>query len=394
MKPRRSVTALSLATFFVLAPAVPAGAAAAVSLDDVKSGELLFRTGKDGAYEHAPVLASDVHMEIAGIVARSRVTQIFGNPTDHWMEAVYVFPLAEGAAVDGLHMVIGKRVVEGKIAENGEAKKVYEEAKDAGKKAAFVEQQRPNLFTASVANIGPGEEVEIVLDVQQVVTVADGRFSLRFPMVALPRYQPAYELSHGGIIEAPVRVAGKGLVDPFIFHVDLYPGVPLGRVESASHTVQVDHIAGKAGPLYTVDLAHGAVSADRDFLLSWEPAAGLVPRAALYTQEVAGERYLLLMVVPPSPDRAPRKPGSPQPQEDPDSPGIGRLARETIFVIDTSGSMEGTSIEQAKAALLQGLANLRPEDRFCRQGPGNRQGQKDGKKDRRQGLEKGHEKAS
>jgi Ca-activated chloride channel family protein len=361
MQPRRSVIALSLAILFLLALSGPASAASTVGLDDVKSGELLFRTAKDGVYETAPVLASDVHVEIAGIVARSRVTQIFGNPTDHWMEAVYVFPLAENAAVDGLHMVIGRRVVEGRIAEKGEAKKVYEQAKDEGKKAAFVEQQRPNLFTATVANIGPGEEVEIVLDLQQVVTVANGRFSLRFPMVALPRYRPAYELSHGGLVEAPVRVAGKGLVNPFVFHVDLYPGVPLGKVESASHAIQVNE---QKGPFYAVDLAHGAASADRDFLLSWEPAAGLAPRAALYTQEVAGERYLLLMVVPPSPDRTARKPGTSERAGTPEPSQIGRLARETIFVIDTSGSMEGTSIEQAKEALLQGLANLRPEDRF------------------------------
>jgi Ca-activated chloride channel family protein len=361
MKPRRSVTALSIAIFFLLALSGPASAASTVGLDDVKSGELLFRTAKDGAYETAPVLASDVHIEIAGIVARSRVTQIFGNPTDHWMEAVYVFPLAENAAVDGLHMVIGERIVEGRIAETAEAKKVYEQAKDEGKKAAFVEQQRPNLFTAAVANIGPGEEVEIVLDVQQVVAVANGRFSLRFPMVALPRYQPAGAVD-GALLEAPVRAAGKRLVNPFVFHVDLYPGVPLGKVESASHAVQVTE---KAGPFYTVDLARGAASADRDFLLEWEPAAGLVPRAALYTQEVAGERYLLLMVVPPSPEgTTPGKRGKPESPETRGTSEIGRLPRETIFVIDTSGSMEGTSIDQAKAALLQGLANLSPEDRF------------------------------
>src|SRR5262249_28706589 len=134
MKPYRSVIALSLVNLSVLLLAGAARAAAAVSLSDVKEGELLFRTGEPGVYEPAPVLASDIHVEVAGIVARSRVTQIFKNPTDHFMEAVYVFPLAENAAVDGLHMVIGERVVEGKIAENGEAKKAYEEATEAGKK--------------------------------------------------------------------------------------------------------------------------------------------------------------------------------------------------------------------------------------------------------------------
>ncbi len=125
MKPYRSMILLSLLDLSVLLPASSVAAAWAVSLPDVKSGGLLFRTGEPGAYEPAPVLASDVHVEVAGIVARSRVTQIFKNPTDHFMEAVYVFPLAENAAVDGLHMVIGERMVEGKIAESGEAKKTY-----------------------------------------------------------------------------------------------------------------------------------------------------------------------------------------------------------------------------------------------------------------------------
>ncbi len=343
MTPRRSLAALSIATFFVFALPGPSSAASTVRLDDVKSGGLLFNTGEPGAYAPAPVLASDVHVEIDGIVARSRVTQIFSNPTAQWREAIYVFPLAENAAVDGLHMVVGERVVEGRIAENAEAKKVYEAAKEEGKKAAFVEQQRPNLFTVAVANIGPGEEVEIVLDLQQVVTVARGTFSLRFPMVALPRYKPEGSAAEP-LLQAPLKMAGKELVNPFVFHVDLYPGVSLSRVESASHAIQV---AEQAGPHYAVDLARGAASADRDFLLSWEPAAGLVPRAALYSQEVSGERYLLLLVVPPS--AASRE---------------SRLPRETIFVIDTSGSMEGASIEQARAALLQGLAALQPEDRF------------------------------
>jgi Ca-activated chloride channel family protein len=342
MTPRHSLTALSIATLFVFALS-DSYAASIVRLDDVQSGGLLFNTDQPGVYAPAPVLASDVHVEIDGIVARSRVTQIFSNPTAQWREAIYVFPLAESAAVDGLHMVIGERVVEGRIAASAKAKKVYEAAKDEGKKAAFVEQQRPNLFTVAVANIGPGEEVEIVLDLQQVVAVARGTFSLRFPMVALPRYTPEGS-AEAPLLQAPLKIAGKELVNPFVFHVDLYPGVPLSRVESASHAVQVVE---QAGPHYAVDLARGAASADRDFLLSWEPAAGLVPRAALYSQEVSGERYLLLMVVPPS--AASRE---------------SRLPRETIFVIDTSGSMEGASIEQARAALLQGLAALQPEDRF------------------------------
>ena len=149
----------------LLAQAEPAasGASAAatqaqpVHPGDMNTGALLLQSGEDGAFVEAPRLNTDVVMTVNGTIARVAVTQRFENPSDRWLEGVYVFPLPEQSAVDALHMEIGSRVIEGEIKGRDEAKQAYEAAKDAGQKASLVEQERPNIFTNSVANIGPHE---------------------------------------------------------------------------------------------------------------------------------------------------------------------------------------------------------------------------------------------
>ena len=137
-----------------------------------------------------PRVGTDVDIAVSGPTARARVTQIFRNPTEGWVEAVYVYPLPEGGAVDSLKMVIGDRVVIGDIKERKEARAIYEEAKAAGRKTTLLEQERPNLFTNSVANIGPGETVLVQIEYQEPVRQSADSFSLRVPLVVAPRYNP------------------------------------------------------------------------------------------------------------------------------------------------------------------------------------------------------------
>ena len=129
--------------------------AASRDLDDVGTGALLFKTKEEGKYIEAPTVAADVKMDVSGPVIRSKVTQRFTNPSKKWVEAVYVFPLPEDSGVDTLKIIVGDRFIEGKIKERAEAAQIYEQAKREGKKAGLMEQERPNMFTTSVANIGP-----------------------------------------------------------------------------------------------------------------------------------------------------------------------------------------------------------------------------------------------
>src|SRR6202166_3896609 len=159
-------------------------------LSNARSGSLLLKTD-DGGVTDATRLGSDVDLIVSGPTIRARVTQIFRNPTPNWVEATYVYPLPAGGAVDTLKMVIGDRVVVGEIRERQQARIIYEQAQRNGQKAALTEQERPNIFTNSVANIGPGETVLVQIEYQEPVQQSGNEFSLRVSMVVGPRYNPA-----------------------------------------------------------------------------------------------------------------------------------------------------------------------------------------------------------
>ena len=156
---------------------------------DARSGSLLLKT--DDGYADASRLGIDVDLTVSGPTVRARVTQVFRNPTQNWVEAVYVYPLPSGGAVDTLKMVVGDRVIVGDIKERQQARIIYEQAARNGQKAALTEQERPNIFTNSVANIGPGETVLVQIEYQEPVQQSGNEFSLRLPMVVGPRYNPA-----------------------------------------------------------------------------------------------------------------------------------------------------------------------------------------------------------
>jgi Ca-activated chloride channel family protein len=339
-------------------------AADLIRVDDpagVRQGTLLFRGDQD--FSMASILKTDVQINITGMIARAVVKQHFRNPDTTWKEGVYVFPLPEDAAVDHLRMHIGQRVIEGQIQERQQARKQYEQAKREGKKASLVEQERPNIFTTSVANIGPHEEIVIEIEYQHIVQYDAGTFRLRFPMVVAPRYipgrpvQPAEttvaefagngwavntdQVPDAARITPPVLHPEKGNINPVALQVRLDAGFPLQHITSSYHNIDIkqEH---EAGYKLVLDNTY----ADRDFELMWKPEPGAEPRAAFFNEQKNGEKYALIMMLPPE-----RETGE-------------VLSREVIYVIDTSGSMSGTSIVQARAALELALANLKPGDRF------------------------------
>ncbi|HEV7878336.1 marine proteobacterial sortase target protein [Bradyrhizobium sp.] len=332
---------------------------------EVRSGSLLLKIDGDGTAD-ATRLGIDVDLTISGPTVRARVTQIFRNPTQNWVEATYVYPLPEGGGVDTLKMVIGDRVVIGKIKERQQARIIYEQARQNGQKAALTEQQRPNMFTNAVANIGPGETVLVQIEYQEPVRQSGDEFSLRVPMVVGPRYnqapvvQSVYFRPGGGgwgatstdpvpdrdRISPPVLdPAQNGPVNPTQITVRLQAGFPLGEVRSHHHQVKVES---PDSDTRVIKLADGPVPANGDFELSWKAAAEKAPSVGLFREHVGEADYLLAFVTPPSIEQAEQQP----------------MPREVIFVIDNSGSMGGTSIVQAKASLGYALGRLQPNDRF------------------------------
>jgi Ca-activated chloride channel family protein len=343
------------------------------NLNGLESGHMLLHDPITGNYSPAVIHASKVHFDISGMIATVSLEQTFRNDTQHWLEGVYAFPLPDNAAVRRLEMVVGERRIIGKIREKMAAKKIYQAAKKAGKKASLVEQQRPNLFTNRVANIGPGEEITVQMEYVQQVRFGAGVFSLRFPMTITPRYMPgapiaAHSEAEGeqalavnpylGWATPTDQVPDAGAISPVLnpepgsataphnpiqITAMLDMGMPLASVESPYHNIALARRAG----IYDIRLVNGVSEMDRDFVLAWEPVTGASPSAALFTEQVDGEHFGLLMVLPPAARHA-----------------SAVIAREIIFVVDTSGSMGGVSIEQARASVVRALQQLRPEDHF------------------------------
>ena len=334
-----------------------------VSMNNISEGSLLLRDENTSQYRQIPLLDTQVNMNISGMLVRSHVKQYFKNTSNDHVEAVYVFPLPETAAVDHMRMQIGERIIEAQIKEKKQARKIYQQAKREGKKTALMEQQRPNMFTNAVANIGPGETVVIEIEYLQILEYDQGNFSLRFPMTITPRYIPGTPLkqnfsslssgSTSGWQQNTQQVEDATSISPPItgnansvsLTIHLAAGFPIKKISSPYHAIQQQQTPD--GSLI-IQLANGQVPASHDFELSWTPEVNQAPQAALFSEKINNDYYHLLMVLPPGDSTQTQQP----------------LAREVIYVIDTSGSMHGTSMTQAKQSLLMALDRLRLHDRF------------------------------
>ncbi len=314
---------------------------AAIEAGAAGAGELLWKT--PGGLVPLPVLDLSVDLEVTGILVHGTLTQSFKNPTSETIECLYVFPLPERAAVHHMEMSIGARRIVSVIRERQEAKRAYEQARQEGRKAALLDQERPNLFTMSAANINPGESIEVRLEYLQEVAYDGGEFGLSFPLTFTPRFTSG-GAADGTRIGSPFVRRGAASFPRARIVVRLNAGVPLRKVDSESHAIETWW----DGDVLVVRPAGGTVQADRDFHLRWRPFLAAGPLPAVFTEDREDGRYLLLMLLPPL-----------------DGHGASRgLPTETLLVLDVSGSMDGPSIEQARTALLAALDRLRPADTF------------------------------
>lgn len=327
----------------LIAAAVTAFQAHANPLDEVQGPQLYFL----GAGKNAPAvqLKTDLEIAVTGIVARVSLYQEFENDSDTWVEANYVLPLPEQASVSHLEMLIGKRKIVAEVQEKKVAQKIYQNAMANGQKAAIMEQHRPNLFQQKIANIGPREKIALTIVYQLPVKYQHPNFSLSIPTTLTPRYQPSEAASggsdHRSVVELPI------------------PEWEYNQTDQNQMSVRVsilnEHIAKISGSYDITRKANGVdhqistvaerVPMDRDFALEWQLPDHSEPKAQLYVEEVGQSQYGLLLVTPPSQD-------------------LKATAQEITFIIDTSGSMAGESIEQAKSAISFAIGLLDPEDQF------------------------------
>lgn len=284
-----------------------------------------------------PLKAQQVDVLITGPYAEVTVQQVFENPNEEFIEAVYTFPLHEEAAVDEMSFTIGDRVIQGEILEKSEARQVYEEAKAKGQSAALTEQERPNIFTQSIANLQPGEEVVVTLHMVQPLSYVDGRWVFEQPMTVGPRFTPAGSIPAAEVeaISPPIAAQPTGVTVDVDFTIEM--GSPLGEVELLSHPeLSVPYTS--SGAQFSLD----KLRPSRDLVLAIEPQ-GNEPVASLLTQD----GHFALTVVP---------------QVAPQDEQI--VPRELIFVVDNSGSMSGLPMDMAKDAMRTALQGMLPGDSF------------------------------
>ncbi len=308
-----------------------------------------------------PLKHTDVKAEISGFLARAVVTQEFENPFKEKIEAVYTFPLPQNAAVDDMTMLVGDRTVRGKILRREEAQAVYEAAKTNGQTASLLNQERPNIFTQSVANILPGEQIRITISYVETLKYEDGSYEFVFPMVVGPRYIPgnatgAQPNSMGdGFAPDTDRVSDASRITPqpvpegmrvghdVSIDLTLDAGVPIDGLNSRMQEVDVerpdDHRA-------HIRLKDQATIPNKDFIFRYD-VAGKKISDALLTHSTANGGFFTLILQPP--ERVTVEDVTP---------------KELVFVLDTSGSMSGFPIEKAKETMKLALDNLYPYDTF------------------------------
>ncbi|MBK7864372.1 MAG: VWA domain-containing protein [Archangiaceae bacterium] len=293
------------------------------------------RPGVDFALQH-----TEVRARVTGNISRVEVTQLYQNPSSDRLEAVYAFPLPANAAVTDMYFRIGKRVVYSQVQKREQAKQTYEAAKAEGKTAALTEQQRPNLFTQSVANIPPGEMVAVVIRYVHEVPLDDGRYQFVFPTTVGPRYVPQSGVADAHAVTPPTVSRGPADVD---IAVQLVPGVAFADVATKSHRI-VTGLTGEGARLVALD--EDDRRPNKDFVLSWAPA-GAQPTAHAVIETDRGEPYVMMMVQPPA-------------QVD------AKMVRpkEMVFLVDVSGSMGGQPLDTAKALINRALDRMGPEDTF------------------------------
>ncbi|HEX8734331.1 MAG TPA: TonB family protein [Pyrinomonadaceae bacterium] len=311
--------------------------------DDVSEGTLE-AFGKKGVELGAcPLKHTSVKAEISGFLARVKVVQEFENNFSEPIEAVYTFPLPANAAVDDMTMRIGERTIRGQIMRREEARKVYQTAKSQGKTASLLDQERPNVFTQSVANILPNEKIVVEISYVETLKYDEGAYEFVFPMTVAPRYNPASVKPEDAEKIAPPVISDKRAGHDISIEVSLNAGVPVEEIRSKTHEIETSNLSPHQA---NIKLKNQTTIPNKDFVLRYDVSGKRIEDAILAHRDARGGFFTLILSPPEKfavEDVAPK---------------------EIVFVLDTSGSMSGFPIEKAKESMKLALEGLYPNDTF------------------------------
>lgn len=306
-----------------------------------------FVKSDDVGTDRLPLKSTSALVNISGVIADVRVEQVYKNEGKKPIEAIYVFPASTRAAVYGMKMTIGKRVIEAQIKKRDDARREYEQAREEGKSASLLEQQRPNVFQMNVANIMPGDNIKVELKYTEMLAPTDRVYEFIYPTVVGPRYsnqaaETAPPSEHW--VANPYLHAGEAPPYKFDINVTIAAGMPIRELACASHKVNAS-FSGPSVANVALDKSE-TEGGNRDYILRYRlDGDGIQSGLLLYEGEK--ENFFVLMMQPPKRITNANIPG-----------------REYVFIVDVSGSMFGFPLEISKKLLANLLGNLCPTDRF------------------------------
>lgn len=317
----------------------------------------VYAIGEDGILGDLPLEHTSVEIDVSGNLQRAIVRQVYGNPIDEPIEAVYTFPLPQDGAVDRMDMWVGEKRVHGQVYERSQARQIYEDALSEGRTASLLEQERPNIFTQNVGNVLPGDSITIEISYVASVGYDDASYEIVFPMVVGPRFipgEPAGESSRGWSPPTDIvpdadritpHVVPKGTRTGYDIDlaVNIDVGIPVQALESHNHDVEWDiDYEGRA----TVTLVDKEEIPNKDFVLSYTTLTNSIETGVLAHNLDFGGHFML--IIQPAAEIAVDEVTS----------------KELFFVVDCSGSMSGRPIEVAKETVRQFVAGMNPDDSF------------------------------
>jgi Ca-activated chloride channel family protein len=312
--------------------------------EDKTLSPYFFVKSDDPDLDQLPLKSTSAHVRISGVIADVAVTQVYKNEGKRPIEAIYIFPASRRAAVYAMKMRIGERTLIAKIAKREDARREYEEAKQSGKSASLLEQQRPNVFQMNVANILPGDVIHVEMKYTELLVPTDAVYEFIYPTVVGPRYSNHETHPQDNWLANPYLQQGELPADPFDMKVDLAAGMPVQHIICSSHKVAVKY-DGPSSASITLDPSEKQ-GANRDFILKYRLAGGRI-ETGLLLYKGAEESFFLLTLQPP------KRPADKE-----------ILPREYVFIVDVSGSMHGFPLEMSKKLLKDLIGNLRAGDKF------------------------------
>jgi Ca-activated chloride channel family protein len=332
------------------------------TLEQQPSGLYLQNSNQQIAF---PLKHTEVKAKIDGNISRVEVTQSFENPFTTTLEAVYIFPLPDEAAVDDMLIRIGDRTIQGSIKKRQEAVAIYEQARKQGQTAGLLEQERDNIFTQSLANIKPGEQIDVIIRYSDRLKFEGGNYEFVFPMVVGPRYIPGITIAENAVrggsaiapmtsnqdtdlvpdasrLNAPILPAGMRSNHDINVTIEINAGVEIQDINSPSHQIQII----REGQLVNVKLGGGDTIPNKDLILRYQVASNNIQTTTLTQADERGGHFALYLI----------------PALEYRSEEI--VAKDMVFLIDSSGSQSGEPLMQCQELMRRFINGLNPDDTF------------------------------